>query len=168
MLSFNKISQIIGFAAAMALTATPGLSADNAPSGDAPRAAGEATGNPVIESYTFSGAHDVFQFLATTPGGRMRVETRDCCIVGDKWSTRTYCLQNNSVTDVRGKGSGSISAWTGLTDVYKNGAQPIQCIVEVRYAQGVSVFPAGMSVRVSGPTTLTTTRLTTLQPLVSQ
>lgn len=138
-------------------------------SGKAAAAGSRAVGNPVTESLTFFNSFDVIQIGVKSTGASLTVGVLDCCIVGDQWQQRTYCLQNGGVWDVRGKGNGLTSGpFTGLSTVYKRGSQDIDCIVEIRYGEGVAIFPAGMDVRFSSPTgTITTTILTTLVPLPS-
>ena len=128
-----------------------------------------ATGTVVVENLTFSSAFDVKQIFARTTAGALNVAVQDCCIAGDRWSQRTYCVYNGGIWDVRGIGRGDVTTFTGETDVFKNGSQPIECLVEIRYAGGVASFPAGASVRFSVPSgfTLTTTIQSTLIPLPS-
>ena len=128
-----------------------------------------ATGNPVVENLTFNSAFDVKQIYVRTTAASLKIAVQDCCIAGDRWSQRTYCSYNGEVWDVRGIGRGDLNNFTGVTDVFRNGSQPIECIVEIRYAGGVATFRAGMSVRLSVPTggTLTTTIQSTLVSLPS-
>lgn len=121
-------------------------------------------------SLTFNTAFDVYQIHVTTAASSLTVSVQDCCITGDKWKQRTYCLQNGNVIDVRGLGRGDITTFTGSTTVYKGGSQPIDCIVEVRYGEGVAIFPAGMTVQFANATSdaINTTTLSTLTTLPSQ
>jgi hypothetical protein len=135
------------------------------------RAAGvKASGTPsVVESVTFNSSYEVKQIFVTTTAASLKVAVQDCCITGDQWGQRTYCSYNGGQWDVRGIGRGDTGSYTGETDVFKNGSQPIECVTELRYNNGVSVFPAGMSVKftASGGGTVNTTILTTLVPLPS-
>ena len=128
-----------------------------------------ATGNPVVENLTFNSAFDVKQILVRTTANRLTIAVQDCCIAGDRWSQRTYCAYGGESWDVRGIGRGDLTTFTGGTDVFKNGSQPIECLVEIRYAGGVATFPAGMSVKFSVPSegSITTTVQSTLVPLPS-
>jgi hypothetical protein len=172
----NNMSKLIrtlltGFLALGVAATAPGVGyagGNDTGAGSAPGT--RAVGDPVIEALTFSSAHDVFQIRSTTAAGSMTVSVQDCCIAGDQWVQRTYCLHNSRVWDVRGKGNGlTTGAFTGATQVFKNGGQPIECVTEVRYGEGVSVFPAGMNVKFDPVgTTVTTTILSTLAPLPSQ
>ena len=134
-----------------------------------------ASGTVVVENLTFNSAFDVKQILVRADQGEggsaplLKISVKDCCIAGDRWSQRTYCTYNGEVWDVRGIGRGDKTTFTGETDVFKNGSQPIECLVEIRYAGGVASFPAGASVRFSVPSgfTLTTTIQSTLIPLPS-
>jgi len=158
----------------MVAAAVFGLGIGAAQAGGNDNGKGAATGtrtvgNPVFESLTFFNSFDVIQIHAVSTGTALTVGVLDCCIVGDQWQQRTYCLQNGGVWDVRGKGNGLTSGpYTGTTTVYKRGSQNIDCIVEIRYGEGVAIFPAGMTTMFSSPQgTITTTILTTLVPLPS-
>jgi hypothetical protein len=170
----SKVS-LLTTLAAMLLVAGLGLSApsfaDDANVGDAERGPGvQAVGNPVVESLTFFSPHEVKQIRATTPGNFLAVSLMDCCIAGDQWVQRTYCLQNGSIWDTRSKALGNTTSFTALTTAYKNGSQAMDCITEIRYGEGVAIFPAGLSARfaTSAGSNVTTTILTTLVPLPSQ
>jgi len=130
----------------------------------------QTVGNPVIESLTFYSPFDVFQIRAQTPGGSLTVSLEDCCIAGDQWVQRTYCMQNGSIWDIRGKARGDVTTFTGVTTAYKQGSQDMDCITEIRYGEGVAVFPAGMSVKfaTSAGQNVTTTIESTLVPLPSE
>lgn len=127
----------------------------------------QAVGNPVLENLTFNTPFDVIQIRAQTPGVYLNIDTQDCCIAGDLWTARTFCLQNGGIWDVKGKGNGGTTVYTGRTWVYKRGPQGIDCITEIRYGEGVAIFPAGMSVRFGTTTgdSVTTTIQTTTVPL---
>lgn len=130
-------------------------SADESQAGEVPE---DATGNPVIESLIFEGPFDVFYIKSITASSHLTVSVLDCCLAGDHFVQRTFCLHNGKIWDVRGKGHGKISTYSGSTKVFKLGSQPISCITEVRYGEGIAIFPAGMSVhfKVSGAGTVTT------------
>jgi hypothetical protein len=147
-----------------------GMAASNTPI-SAERAAGiAATGPTVVETLIFNSPFEVKQIRVRTAGTSLTVSVQDCCIAGDQWITRTYCLHNRSVWDVRGKGRGTTTAFTGATQVYKNGSRPIDCLTEVRYGGGVDLFPSGMYVEFSGSgnVQVTTTIQKTVVPLPSQ
>ena len=139
----------------------------------------EATGNPVVENLTFNSAFDVKQIFVraentdTTDSSSfapwLKVAVKDLFLKGDRWSQRTYCAFNGETWDVRGIGRGDVTTFTGETTVFRTGSQPIECLVEIRYAGGISLFPAGMSVSFSVPSgySLTTTVQSTLVPLPS-
>jgi hypothetical protein len=130
----------------------------------------QAVGNPVIEVLTFNTPHEVKQIRSTSSGSFIQVSLQDCCIAGDQWVQRTHCLQNGAIWDSRAKALGNITSFTALTTAYKNGTQAMDCITEVRYGEGVAVFPAGMSVKfgTSAGFNVTTTIQATLVPLPSQ
>lgn len=156
---------------ALCLTlSVPALAAGSNTFSDSSPSAPLATGNPVVEVLTFYAPYEVYQIRSTTTGSFLTVSVEDCCVVGDMWVQRTYCLHNGSVWDVRGKGNGVTSYFSGATQVFKKGTQPIDCITEVRYGEGVSMFPAGMYIQFAtgAADTVTTTVLTAPVPLVSQ
>ena len=142
-----------------------------------------ATGRPVaVESLTFNSAFEVKQIFvraenntdtrdSSSAAPLLKIAVKDIGFEGDRWSHRSYCAFNGETWDVRGVGRGDTINFTGETTVYRTGPgpQPIECLVEIRYAGGISDFPAGMSVRLSVPTgyTLTTTIQSTLVPLPS-
>ncbi len=128
-----------------------------------------ATSVPIV--LTFNTPFDVIQIQASTAAPSMTVGVLDCCIPGDQWVQRTYCLQNHEKVDVRGEGNGATSGpFTGTTTVYKLGAEALECITEVRYGEGVAVFPAGMTVNFSvpGSDVINTTVESTLTTLPSE
>jgi hypothetical protein len=138
--------------------------------GAAPGASASAA-SVVPVSLTFNTGFDVFQIHSTTAAPSLKINVLDCCIANDRWIQRTHCVQNNSNWDVRGMGNGAVTGpGTGDTVVFKIGTQPIDCITEVRYGQGVAIFPAGMTVNFTVPTAdaISTTVLTTTVPLGSQ
>lgn len=130
----------------------------------------KTVGNPVFEALTFTSAHDVVQIRSTTSGNNLQVDLEDCCIPGDQYVQRTYCLQNGRIWDSRGKALGNTSSFTGLTTTYKGGSQPMDCVTEIRYGEGVAVFPSGMTVRfrTTAGSNVTTTVQSTVVPLPSQ
>ena len=148
----------------------PAFAGSNSFSGGAQAAPEMAIGQAVNVGLTFSAPYEVKQIRTTSLGSWLQVTVMDCCIAGDMWVQRTNCLHNGSIWDVRGKGFGNTTGFTGYTMVFKKGTQPIDCITEVRYGEGVSTWPAGMTVQFSTAAgfTVSTTNLTTLVPLASQ
>lgn len=126
--------------------------------------------NPVIEYLQFNTPFDVFQIRAQTPGTFLTVSLEDCCLAGDMWIQRTFCVQNGAIWDVRGKALGNTTYFTASTTTYKHGEQPMDCITEIRYGEGIAIFPAGMYVQfaTNKSQNVTTTIESTLVPLPSE
>lgn len=95
---------------------------------------------------TFNSASQTFTFLIEKAqgAGSLIVDTRDCCISGDKWKVVVDpTLPRAENKDATGVGSGSTVLFSGsaATLPYIKGG------VVVSYDSGVNVFPASMTVR---------------------
>jgi hypothetical protein len=167
MRNFAKVFLVLALCLALSV---PAYAGSNSFSGGAQAAPEMAIGQTVSVALTFNAPYEVKQIRTTSTGPYLQVGVMDCCIIGDMWVQRTSCMHNGSIWDVRGKGYGDVASFTGLTLVFKKGTQPIDCITEVRYGEGVSTWPAGMTVRFNTAAgfTVNTTNLTTLVPLASQ
>ena len=94
----------------------------------------------------FEGPDDVFVFDVEKArgAGDVTIDTRDCCLPGDEWRVDLFTDEPaNAASDGFGIGNGLTSSFSGATFA----APYVRGQVEVSYAGGVNVFPAGMTVR---------------------
>jgi hypothetical protein len=96
---------------------------------------------------TFLSAGDVLTFdiekTEDTAAGIIRVQTRDCCIVGDEWQADIMSRKPRFKSDVA-TGDGNTSTFTG--DAY---VAPFNAgTVDITYSAGVDAFAAGMTVEI--------------------
>lgn len=97
------------------------------------------------QSLTFYSAGDVFTFhvekTEDTAAGILRVQTLDCCLVGDLWKSELLAEKPRFKTDTA-TGDGNTATFSG--DAY---VAPFNAgTVTVSYDGGTDVFPAGMTV----------------------
>lgn len=110
---------------------------------------GSAAGQGYTEavySVTFSGPGDTFTFdISKAQGaGELMVDTRDCCIPGDKWKVVVDPTRPRAaIKDATGTGDGNttINSGSAVTMPFVSGA------VTLSYDSGVDVWPAGMMIR---------------------
>jgi hypothetical protein len=108
-------------------------------------AAGQGLSEAVYD-ITFAAPGNTFTFeISKAQGaGQLMVDTRDCCIAGDKWKLVVDPnLPRAAKKDAAGTGDGSTTIFSGsaVTMPFVAGT------VTVSFDSGVNVFPAGMSVR---------------------
>lgn len=95
---------------------------------------------------TFASASDTFTFdISKAQGaGQLIVDTRDCCIAGDKWKIVVDPnLPHAAIKDATGTGDGS-------TTLYSGGAATMPFVagaVTLSYDSGVDVWPASLEIR---------------------
>lgn len=99
-----------------------------------------------VYSLTFASAAATFTFLIEKAqgAGQLVVDTRDCCISGDKWKVVVDpSLPRAANKDATGVGSGSTVLFSGsaATIPFVTGG------VVVSHDSGVNVYPAGMTIR---------------------
>ena len=110
---------------------------------------GGAAGQGVTEAVYFvqfnaAGDTPTFEISKAQGAGELMVDTRDCCIAGDKWKLVVDPNRPRAAKkDATGTGDGNIVLFSGAaaTMPFVAGA------VTISYDSGVDVFPAGMEVR---------------------
>ena len=99
----------------------------------------------VTYSLAFYSATQTFAYdvVKAKSSGVLTVDTRDCCIPGDKWQVDVHtAVPASPSNDVIGIGDGNTSTFSGAASAHVNTG-----CVQVSYSSGVNVFPAGMEVR---------------------
>ena len=99
----------------------------------------------VTYNLTFLSATQTFAYdvVKAKSSGILTVDTRDCCIAGDKWRVDVYtAVPASPSNDVAGIGDGNTSTFSGAASAHVNTG-----CVQVSYSSGVDLFPAGMAVR---------------------
>jgi hypothetical protein len=100
----------------------------------------------------FEGPSQVYAFSVemSDKHATLVVDTRDCCLEGDKWGVRIFSAKEKKDGEVKKLkqvaetcGTGSVYDFSGEATATKSETY----IVEVFYCEGVDIFPAGMDVR---------------------
>jgi hypothetical protein len=94
---------------------------------------------------TFGSPSDSFTFQVQKAqgAGNLTVDSKDCCVPGDGWSSTVQTIRPAGGRSVTGVGDGNTSTYSGAATArpFLNGS------VVVSYANGTDLFPASMCVR---------------------
>ena len=121
---------------------------------------GDPTGT-ATSTWNFDYPNQVQRFrFSCTASTYVRVGIRDYGIAGDIWNATFRIYDATPVTSTLiGTGSTTSYKYGHLWGVYTYAMNPLQGYIEIRYHQGVNVFPAAATLEVYCPGVVTLTNL---------
>jgi hypothetical protein len=88
------------------------------------------------------------QYVEVADGTSLSVQVLDYGLPYDYWSAKVK-VWDKYPSEAVTTGSGSTTSWSPAARVLTIGVKPLRALVEVRYQNGINMFPAGMYTRIT-------------------